>query len=206
MTTLKIYTEDLKIAKAIIGRDETATKHFFYIHCYPLFKSIYENYHTDCRSVREFIDEIYILTVAPSKNTGRCQMENYKGESTLASWLKAVCLFYCYKKYKRKMRMPIVDPLPTTNAENDDTNDRFIEKGGSIDINLDTLNREDVKKILKLMPNERYRTLIRLRYIEQNTNEETAQALGMTMDNYYNIHKRAKTQFESVCRKEEYYG
>ena len=201
-----IYLDDLLTAEAIINRDKRVTWQFFYIHCFPLFKSIYDNYYTDCADVKEFIDEIYILTVAPSKKTGRCQMENFKGESTLTSWLKVVCLFYCYKKYKRKIRMSIVNPHSTSDTENDDTNDRFIEKGGSIKMNLDSLNREDSEKILGLMPDERYRTLIRLRYMELLTNEETAKALGMTMDNYYNIHKRAKAQFENVCRKEDYYG
>ena len=56
------------------------------------------------------------------------------------------------------------------------------------------------------MPNKRYRNIIRLRYLEQKTNEETAEALGMTMDNYYNKHKLAKAQYEKVCRKEERHG
>jgi len=104
------------------------------------------------------------------------------------------------------MLMPIVDILPSSYEEKSDASDRIIEKVGSIGINLDKIDREDMEKILTLMPNERYRTLIRLRYIELMTNEETAKALGMTMDNYYNIHKRAKAQFEEVCIKEDYYG
>ena len=206
MATLRIYKEDVQIARSIIARDENVTRQFFYRHCYPLFKSIYDNYYTDCTNVKEFIDEIYILTIAPSKKTGRCQMENYRGESTLASWLKTVCLFYCYKKYKRKQRMPIFAPLPDTDENNADATDRLACIGASIEIEIDSMNREDAEKLLSLMPNERYRTLIQLRYLEQMTNEETAKELEMTMDNYYNIHKRAKAQFESICRKEEYYG
>lgn len=205
MATLKTYTEDLQIAKSIIKRDEAVTRRFFYRHCYPLFKSIYDNYYTDCTNVKEFIDEIYILTIAPSKKTGRCQMENFKGESTLASWLKAVCLFYCYKKYNRKQSMPIVDPLPDTDENNADAADRLARQGASIETEIDSMDREDTEILLSLMPNERYRTLIQLRYLDQLTNEETAKELGIAMDNYYNIHKRAKAQFESICRK-EYYG
>ena len=64
-------------------------------------------------------------------------------------------------------------------------------------------NREDVLAILKLMPNKRYSELIRLRYLEEYTNEETAEALGMTMENYYNKHKLAKAQYIRIYRKEE---
>ena len=45
-----------------------------------------------------------------------------------------------------------------------------------------------------------------MRYLEQKTNEETAEALGMTMDNYYNKHKLAKEQYERVWRKEAHHG
>jgi hypothetical protein len=55
------YT-DLDIAKAIIDRNSFVTKEFLYRKCYPLFKSIYDNYYTDCNSCKESIDEIIHLS------------------------------------------------------------------------------------------------------------------------------------------------
>lgn len=206
MNTIRIYTEDLKIAKALIRHDEGVTRMFFYRQCYPLFKSIYDNYYTDCTAVKEFIDEIYIVVLAPSKITGKCQMENFKGESSLMSWVKSACLYYCYNKYKRKQKIPLVESLPNPNEKKYDDSDRFIDFGGSSELDFGNMNREDVETILNLMPNSRYRQLIRMRYLNMKSNEETAKSLGVNMDNYYNIHKRAKLQYERVCRKEEYYG
>ena len=111
MEVKRIFYEDLRTAQALIQRDELVTRNYFYRQCYPLFKSIYDNYYTDCINCKEFIDEIYIVVLAPSKITGKCQMENFKGESTLTSWLKTACLYYCYKKYESKSRMPIYEPL-----------------------------------------------------------------------------------------------
>ena len=88
MEVKKIYHEDLQIAKALIKRDNLVTRKYFYQQCYPLFKSIYDNYYTDCTNCKEFIDEIYIVVLAPSKTTGNCQMENFRGASTLASRIK----------------------------------------------------------------------------------------------------------------------
>lgn len=204
MEVKKIYHEDLQIAKALIKRDNLVTRKYFYQQCYPLFKSIYDNYYTDSINCKEFIDEIYIVVLAPSKITGRCQMENFKGESTLTSWLKTACLYYCYKKYESKSRMPIYEPLIFQNnqeKENDSGGDE--EKFGSIEIDFNNLNREDALVILKRMPNKRYSEIIRLRYLELLTNEETAKILGMTMDNYYNKHKLAKAQYIRIHRKEE---
>lgn len=203
MEVKKIYQEDLQIAKALIKRDNLVTRKYFYQQCYPLFKSIYDNYYTDCTNCKEFIDEIYIVVLAPSKTTGKCQMENFRGESTLASWIKTACLYYCYKQYEAKEKMPKYERLPNSNAkDNDDDSDRDDAIYGSIEIDFTNLNRQDALIILNQMPNKRYSELIRLRYLELKTNEETAKALGMTMDNYYNKHKLAKEQYERIYRKE----
>lgn len=207
MEVKKIYHEDLQIAKALIKRDNLVTRKYFYQQCYPLFKSIYDNYYTDCASVKEFIDEIYVLALAPSKTTGKCQLENFRGESTLTSWLKTACLYYCYNKYELKERMPKYELIVSENDEKDEeSTDRTDALYGSNDIDFDNLNRQDALAILSLMPNKRYRNIITMRYLEQKTNEEIAEALGMTMDNYYNKHKLAKEQYERVWRKEANHG
>lgn len=202
MTVKQIYTEDLQTAEALIKRDEITTRKFFYKQCYPLFKSLFDNYYTDCENCKEFIDEIYLLVLAPSKTTGKCQMENFRGESTLTSWLKSSCLFYCYKKFEIKERMPRYEKISHQNKNNLEDDDRNDSIYGSLDLDISKLNRSDTMSLLKQMPNKRYSELIRLRYLEQNTNEETAKALGMTMENYYNKHKLAKEQYKMIQGKE----
>ena len=80
--------------------------------------------------------------------------------------------------------------------------DRLLSNRDSLDIDLTSINTMDVETILSLMHNQRYCQLIRLRYLEGKSNEETAEILGMTMANYYNKHKLAKEQLVSVLRKE----
>ena len=189
MEVKKIYTEDLQIAKALIQRDNMVTRKYFYQHCFPLFKSIFDNYYTDCTDYKEFIDEIYIVVLTPSKITGKCLMENYRGESSLASWIKTACLFYCYKKYELKQRMPVHKPLPHNTEEEDGEgaiSDRKSDESLSNPIDFSDMNRADVETLLSLMSNVRYRNIIRLLYLEQKSHKETAEALGMSMDNYYN--------------------
>lgn len=207
MQTLKTYREDLEVAAAILKRDEAVTRSFFYKECYPLFRAIYQNYTTDCASCLEFINEIYLLIMTPSKKTNRCQLENYRGESSLKTWLKVTALYYCYAQYERKERMPLVEPLNHEDSEqNDDVLDIFVGESESIELDMVSLNRHDIETLLKLMPNLRYRELIRMRYIENHSNEETAEKLGLSMENYYNSHKRAKEQYLAIYRKEENHG
>lgn len=75
--------KDFDIVQALLQRDENVTRDFFYRKCYPLFKSIYDNYHTDCSSCIEFINEIYIHLLLPNKETGICKLEQFKFQSTL---------------------------------------------------------------------------------------------------------------------------
>lgn len=206
MDVKKVFLQDLQIAKALLNRDEQVTRKYFYQQCYPLFKSIYDNYYTDCTCCKEFMDEIYIVVLAPSKTTGKCQMENFRGESTLASWIRTACLYYCYNKYELKQRMPVYEPLPhpTEKDEEDDVfSDRKKDESLSNPIDFSGMNRSDVEVLLSMMPNIRYRNIIRLLYLEQKTHKETAEALGMTMDNYYNKRILAEKQYMQVCRKEE---
>lgn len=199
MSDIRIFTEDLKTAQAILQRDKSLTVRYLYGQCYPLFKSIYDNYYTDCETCKEFIDEIYLLIMTPSRKTGRCRLMSYRGESTLTQWLKVVCKFYCYSKFELKNKRPITEPI----SKIKNTSDRILTKEPSIDDDLRRLNRHDVEVVLALMPNRRYSQLIRLRHVDLLSDRETAEALGMTMDNYYNKHKLAKEMFEKTLRKEE---
>lgn len=193
-------SQDQKIVEALLRHDSNVTREFFYKKCYPLFKSVYDNYHTDCTSCVEFINEIYIHIMTPDKETGQCKLQNFEFRSTLFTWLKTVCVFYCYKKYEKSSKMPT-----TKIAENfDDDGVRLPIESESILIE-DSLSKDDVETILRLMPNKRYATLVRLRYLEEHTNEETAQMMGMNMNTFYNKHKLAKDQFVKTLRKEENY-
>lgn len=204
MSSLKIYTDDLQTAQAIMQRDERQTRDFMYVRCYPLFKSIFDNYYTDCETVQEFITEIYVLLLTPGKETGRCQLQNYRGESTLATWMKTACLFHCYHRFKK--RMVQVDFEPSDDEEDAHAADRFLDRVNSTPIDTGSLDRSDVETLLRLMPNERYRNLIRLRYVEEKSHEETARELGMTLANYYNKHKLAKAQFVRILNKEAHHA
>lgn len=190
---------DHDIVDALLRRDENITRDFFYRKCYPLFKSIYDNYHTDCSSCMEFISEIYVHILTPNKETGLCKLDNFRFQSTLFTWLKTVCLFYCYKRYER-----------VNKTQTERFSDKFDEGGVRIDtvsgsINTDNLSMAiyDIEVILRLMPNRRYSQLIRLRYLDGHTNEETAAILGMNMNTFYNKHKLAKEQYIKILNKEK---
>lgn len=195
--------DDHMVVNAILLRNQQITQQYLYVKCYPLFKSIFDNYYTDCQSCVEFINEIYIHLLTPNKNTQLCKLETFRFGSTFSTWLKTVAIYYCYEHYRRKKIITFVEEK----IEIDDyEDDRFDQYSASIYEEEANMNLEDIEKILSIMPNKRYSMIIRLRYLEGYTNEETARALGLTMDNFYNKHLRAKKQYNDILKKEGKYG
>ena len=187
---------DQVIVEALLHRNQRVTQQYLYVKLYPLFKSVYDNYYTDCQSCVEFINEIYLHLLTPNTQTGYCKLQTFQFSSTLNTWIKTVAVFYCYEHYRKRQQMPVLEQI----IEYDDgISDRFDHFAASVFYEEnDNLNRYDVERILQLMPNKRYSMIIRLRYLEGLSNEETADALQMNMDNFYNKHMRAKKQFCDV--------
>lgn len=211
MDVLKIYEEDLKIKEALLNVEdkmlrEKVTRDFFYRKCYPNFKYVYDNYFTDCTSVIEFISEIYKIVMTPGTKSGKPAMANFRGESSLTTWLQNISIKYCNKCFKKKQQMPVYEQIPFFEEKDNDSGGINESVFGSIDIDLGATNAEDVEKILRLMPNERYRAIIRLFYLEGETNDTVAEILGMSKANLYNKKILAEAQYIRVYRKEEQHG
>ena len=184
---------DEEVVSAILNRDVKITRLYFYEKCYPLFKSCYDKYYTDCETRIEFINQIYLLVMTPRKSTGVSPLQTFGFRCTLTMWLKIIAENYCKQLFRIRVESSnSVEP----------TSDRLTKIDNSLEVDFNSIYASDVRKILDMMPNKRYSHLIELRYVEEKTNEETAMVLGMTMDNYYNKHKLAKAQFYNILRKE----
>lgn len=191
--------DDYMIVNAILLREKNVTQQYLYIKYYPLFKSVYDNYYTDCQSCLEFINEIYIHLLTPNKNTGLCKLQTFKFGSTFATWLKTVAVYYCYEHYRRKQKVTFVEEK---NETENNRSDRLEQYSASMYAEEHIMCREDLEALLSLMPNKRYALIMKLRYFEGLSNEDTAAALQMSMDNFYNKHMRAKKQFNEILKKE----
>lgn len=204
MTTTDInLMDDQMVVEALLLRNQKVTQQYLYIKCFPLFKSVYDNYFTDCQSCIEFINEIYLHLLTPNINTGHCKLQSFQFGSTLTTWLKTVAVYYCYEHFRRKQKVSFVEQK----TEYDDgQSDRFDQYSASVYEEDHSLERFDLETIISLMPNKRYSMIMRLRYLDGLSNEETAEALQMGMDNFYNKHRRAKIQFNEILKKEGNYG
>lgn len=184
---------DKEIIDALLRRDPLVTKEYLYRQCYPLFKSIYDRYLTDCNSCFEFINEIYLLVMSPPRGSDIPRLAAFSYRCSLTMWFKIVAQNYCRQIFAKKGDF-FEESLPDS--------DRNLSLSLSLSSTTRNLDLADLNRLIAAMPNARYREIIRLRYLEDKTNEEAAAQLGMSMMNFYNKHKLAKAQFCEQLRNE----
>ncbi|MBR1849746.1 MAG: sigma-70 family RNA polymerase sigma factor [Bacteroidales bacterium] len=182
---------DPKIATSLLNYEELPTAEFFYGKSYPVFKSLHSRYTTDASNVVEFINDIYLDLLRPRPDGRQCKLASYDNRCALHNWVGVVALRHCYAKYKRA--------LPQKKIA---AGDRKASPEPSIMADMNAIDRSDAQRIIALMPNERYRQLVTLRYLDGMTNEQVAAQLGLSMDNYYNKHRLAKVQYMAAYMKE----
>lgn len=183
---------DRVIVQAILQRNKDITYKYFYKKCYPLFKSVYLKYYTDCESCVEFINTIYVLIMTPGKKTGVAPLARFGYRCTLTLWLKLVSENYCKKMFKRKVN---TIPAPETDSEK-------IYNCGHVEIDMGTLNRLDIEKVLNQISPERYRLIIKYIYIDGLSIEEAARELNMSKYNFSNKKILATAKFVTILKKE----
>ena len=98
-------TDDRVVVNQILLRNQKVTQQYLYVKCFPLFKSVYDNYYTDCQSCMEFVNEIYLHLMTPNAETGLCKLETFRFSSTLTTWLKTVAVYYCYEHYRQSQQI-----------------------------------------------------------------------------------------------------
>ena len=200
MTYSEPYTNDRQVVSAILLRNQKVTQQYLYIKCYPLFKAVYDNYYTDCQSCVEFINELYVHLLTPNRNTGLCKLQTFQFGSTLTTWLKTVAVYYCYEHYRRKKRVAMEEQVVEFS---DGESDRFSHLAASMYVEEQSWQRHDLQVLLGLMPNKRYAQILHLLYLEGLSMEDAARQMGMTIDNFYNKHRRARIQFNEILKKEK---
>lgn len=188
------YT-DQEIVKAILNRDTFITREYLYRKCYPLFKSIYDKYYTDCETLVEFIDEIYVYICMPHPKTHLSKLEGFGFRCTLTMWLKIVTENYCHQIFAKRI------PVDQNFDGESDSFERIVD---SVEIEITNLRKEDdretIQMVLDRMPNARYRRLMELYYLQGKTHAETAAALNIKRKNYYPKRALAKAQFDTALK------
>ena len=179
---------DQEIVTALIGRDPLVTAQFFFKDCRPLMLSIIHRVFDKQKvDYDEIISELYIYLMADDAR----RLRQFKFESSLYQWLKVTSIRFCLKL--RTDGVVIDDesqePLDISNRYTDGTES--------------SQAKMDVDSLLSQMRNQRYAKVIRMLMIDDMVPNEAAKELSVTVDNIYNIKRRAMAALAEVALKDK---
>jgi len=183
MRTLQTYDEDLKIAQAILNRDEVVTRTFLYKDCRGMLLRIIHKVFDYPVEYEELISALYLYIM----ERDGYRLRQYQGRSTIYLWLRttATRFFILY-------RDQVID---------DTTHESLLECTDEPIDEVDENEDEDLRTIrcaYDSMPNRRYAQVLQRLVIDEAPPQEVAEEMGITVDNLYNIKKRAITQLTQL--------
>jgi len=182
------YT-DKEIVDGILRNDSAIIEHFFFRECKPLFVYIIRSVFDGNQEINELVNELYLYL----RHDDWYKVRQFDYRSKLITWISVVAIRFFQKK---RALMIDSDPIETLY----DQNTFWQETGISQD------RRMDVRKAIAQMPNERYQHVIVELELKERNPEELAQEMNITIDNLYNIRRRARLQLKTIMvRKEDYY-
>lgn len=178
---------DAEIVEALARGDNASTQYVFYDKYRPLFLSIINkvfNYHVD---YDEIVNELYCYLLEDDAR----RLRLFRGESTLAQWIKVTAIRYLINKRDRVIDNTTQTP-PTTLGT------------GEVDVTTNQAEAQaDLERLFALMKNPRYVYVIRRLMIDGVDSDELAAEMGILKSNLYNIKKRAMSALVAVAQKDK---
>ena len=173
---------DEEIIQRLIARDNRVTREFFFEKCRPLFCSIISlifDYEVD---YDEFVNELYLYLMGDDAR----KLRNFEYRSSVYQWLKVLAIRFFIKK-----RDDLID----------DSSDEALyeETKNQPTDDMDTSAKGDLNRLFELMPNKRYVLVIKRLVIDDWEPELLAEEMNVTVDNLYNIKRRAMAQLTQIA-------
>lgn len=177
---------DEELIQGLISRDNLITEQFFYVKCRPLLTAIMRivfDYHVE---YNEMVSELYNYLM---EDDG-LKLRQFEFRSSVYQWMKVVATRFFIRRRNFMIENFAKSPHYERVSE-----DKVITP-------VDKINdRMDVEKLLQIMDNKRYADVIRSLILNEESPEQYAMRMGVTVDNLYNIKKRAITAFSQIAIK-----
>lgn len=192
---------DKEIIEGLIRRDNFVTNKYFLVKYRPLFiktaNAIFD-YKID---IDELINDLYLYLMKDDAE----KLRSFEGRCTFGSWLKIVTIrfFNGLKKSDKVIEDVSKEPLYEKNVK---------ENTFTMNNVTTTEAKHDVERLFKLMIDShpkkreeytRYVSVIRALVLDDKEPEHVAMFMGISVDNLYNIKKRAMLALAKVAVKEE---
>lgn len=180
--------DDEQLVNGILNNDRPLIEYFFQKKCSKLFSYILLNVFDGNIDKRELVSELYLFMA----NNDWQVFRKFQFRSSLMTYVSVVAVRFFQKK-----RIALIDSMTTEELN--------VKMKQAYNSGLTIEQRMDIHSALKKMPNARYRQVIEVLDLQDVQPEKLAKEMDVTVDNLYNIHRRALLQLRMVMgRKEEY--
>ena len=178
---------DQQIVEALIARDVEVTQQFFFKSCRPLFLSIIRSVFSYEVDYDEFVNEFYLYLM----ENDAYRLRQFQGRSSIFQWMKVVAIRYFIAKRDRLIENESQEALASSAMQK-----ILVDRAENISAKI------DVENLLSLMPNRRYVYVIRRLILQEVEPKTVAEELRISVDNLYNIKKRAIAALAEIALKE----
>lgn len=180
---------DREIIQGLIDRDNHITEQFLYVKCRPLLNAIMRHVFRYPVKYSEMVSELYDYLM----DDDCIKLRQFQYRSSVYQWMKVVAT-----RFFIRHRNSMIENASKESPYERETHDDVID---AVNIISDKM---DVAKLLQLMGNQRYADAIRNLVLYDKEPEQYALEIGVTVDNLYNIKKRAMSALTRIAIK--YYG
>lgn len=178
---------DSHIVEKLLSKEPKTTHDFFFVWCRPLLLSLIRKVFGYEVDYDELVNELYLYLM---EDGGR-RLRSFKGRSSLYQWLKCVATRFFLEK--RDRREVIEDATSEPLYPKEDASGDAVEMETVI---------EDMRRLLGMMRNLRYRMVLERLLIDDMSYEELAKRMETSVANLYNIKKRAMAEFVAIVLRE----
>lgn len=173
---------DQEIIKGLIDRDNGVTEEFFFVRCRPLFLSIIRKVFDYEVEYDEFVNELYLYLMEDDAK----KLRDFEYRSSIYQWLKVLAIRFFIKK-----RSKMLDNSTQETLYSEQIIQTTDEKDSSAKV--------DLQRLFSLMPNQRYALVIQRLVLADQEPEQLAKEMDVTVENLYNIKRRAMAQLTQVA-------
>lgn len=182
---------DREIIQGLIDRDNRVTGQFLFVQCRPLLTAIMRNVFDGRVEYEEMVSLFYDHLISDDC----ARLRQFQFRSSLWQWLKVVAT-----RFFISHRDSVID----------DRSKESPYERSSVDTEEDSISdisdRIDVRTLLSLMDNPRYADAIKRLILDEVEPVRYADEIGVSVDNLYNIKKRAIAAFSQIAIKYYSYG
>ena len=182
-----LYTDE-QIVNGILAGDRPLTEYFFHRKCSKLLAYILYSVFDGQQDCRALESELFLHIAHDDWH----KLRQFEYRSSLLAYISVIAVRF----FQRKRASLIDSPL----------GDALLEKHHqTMNTSFSVERRIDIEQALERMPNERYRKVIISLDLQEMRPEQLADEMCVTVDNLYNIHRRARLQLKLIMnRKEDY--